>query len=649
MTTDVVNDLYMYAANSLASSVYDAIRSRCTAIKLDDVLAIVEEPTRKEFGDLSLPLHRLSRICGLNISDLKEVISGLQLNNLFSKSYVANGYLNVFINEVNYAKLLADIIKSVGGRYGFIEDVSKLNIVVEFVSANPVHPLHIGSGRNAVLGEFLSRVFEVRGHRVQRRYYINDLGRQVAVLVYGYIRLGRPEIPSDVKPDEWLGFIYAVTNTVLDIVELRDELSKLSTVDQDIVSAKRLELDGLIAVLNELRARDESLVDKLVESINEDVDPNKSVEDLMIRYEEGDPDVKEVFRYVVNMVLTGMSSTLSRLGIAFDKWDWESDLVFSGLVKELIELARKSEYFTIHKGAPALDFTSLQGEPVKLLLKLPKNVEIPPLILMRDDGTALYVTKDIAYSITKFKDFNADLVVNVVGNEQTLAQAQLRLALYALGFKDEASRLLHYSYELVMLPGIKMSGRRGRYVSVDQVLDNLEVRVEDIMRSRGAVVDEHAKKVMSVGAFKYMMLSSSPTKVINFDPEIALNLSRNSAPYLQYTYARTSSILRKYGKDLDWGRIDFISASKPMRREILQHLSKFPHIITKVSKDLDPELLTTYLNRLADMFNSWYDVEPIIHEPDEGVRQFKLFLTYVSGIVIKNGLYVMGIEVLERI
>ncbi|MEM1600888.1 MAG: arginine--tRNA ligase, partial [Sulfolobales archaeon] len=433
------------------------------------------------------------------------------------------------------------------------------------------------------------------------------------------------------------------------IIELKKEILNAG-MDRDVIMAKQSELDELMAILSELRSRDEAVVDRLLDSIAEDADPGKSVEELMARYERGDPDVKEVFRYVVNMVLTGINLTLNRLGITFDKWDWESELVFSGLVKEVIERARRCEYFTLHKGVPALEFKSLQeDESIRSLLRLPKSIEIPPLILMRSDGTTLYVTKDIAYSIMKFRDFNADLVINVVGNEQTLAQAQLRLALYALGFRDEASKLLHYSYELVTLPGIKMSGRRGRYVSVDQVLNGLEARVENIMRSRGTVVDDHVKKVMAVGAFKYMMLAASPSKVINFDSEIALNLNRNSAPYLQYTYARAFNVLRKYGRELEWGRIDFTSASKPLRRELAYHLSKFPYILTKVSKDLDPELLTTYLNRLADIFNSWYDAEPIIHEPDEGVRNFKLFLTYTTGIVIKNGLYVMGIDVLEKI
>ncbi|MEM4519066.1 MAG: arginine--tRNA ligase [Sulfolobales archaeon] len=645
-----IHDLYTYSINSLANSIYEVISSKCGSIQPSDLVPYVEEPARKDYGDLSLPLHRISRICGINLNEVSNIVKGLRLCDLFSRSDLVNGYLNVFINEVNYAKILADIIRKDNERYGFVQDDRRLKVIVEFVSANPVHPLHIGSGRNAVLGDFLSRIFEVRGHEVQRRYYVNDLGRQVAVLVYGYVMLGKPEIPNNVKPDEWLGFIYAVTNTIIDIIELRKELPKFDGIDGDTRVVKQRELDELMGVLSELRSRDEALVDKLLDSISSDVDPVKSVEDLMMRYERGDPEVKEVFRYVAGMVLSGINSTLSRLSIHFDKWDWESDLVFSGMVREVLELARRSNYFTLHKDAPALDFSDLQmDQSIKALLRLPRSVEVPPLILMRSDGTTLYVTKDIAYSVMKFRDFNADLVINVVGNEQTLAQAQLRLALYALGFKDEASKLLHYSYELVTLPGIKMSGRRGRYVSVDQVLDGLEVKVEDIMKSRGIGAEERVKKAMAVGAFKYMMLSSSPTKVINFDPEVALNLSRNSAPYLQYTYARASSILRKYGKSLEWDLINFKSASNPIRREILQLISKFPYIITKVSKDLDPELLTTYLNKLADVFNSWYDVEPIIHEVDEGVKHFKLFLTYSVGLVIKNGLYVMGIDVLDRI
>lgn len=645
----VVDDPFSYVVDSLTSLVYSRIKDVCVGIQPSNLAVFVEEPSRREFGDLSIPLYRLSKVCGVGVDDLSDTLKDLSLNNIFSNVEIVKGYLNVFINEVNYARILADTVRMRGQDYGFVKDYKKLNVVIEFVSANPVHPLHIGSGRNAVLGEFLSRVFEVRGHRVQRRYYVNDLGRQVATLVYGYLKLGRLEVPQGLRPDEWFGFIYAVTNTVVDIIKVRNDIKSLGGVSEDLVS-KRRELDELMSTLAELRSRDEVLVDKLSNEISKDEDPDKVIEDLMRRYEVGDKDVVDVFRYVVREVLTGIDYTLRRLGIRFDVWDLESDLVFSGLVREVLDLARKSNYFTLHKGVPALNFKELQSDDLlRQILKLPKATEIPPLILMRSDGTTLYVTRDIAYSIRKFKDFNADLVINVIGNEQTLAQAQLRLALYALGFRDEASKLLHYSYELVTLPGIKMSGRRGRYVSVDQILDHLGFRVEEVMKSRGISVDDYVKEVMAVGAFKYMMLSSSPTKVINFNFEAALDLSRNSAPYLQYTYARTCGVLRKYGRGIEWDLIDFTSANDPTRRELLLQLSKFAYVMSKTFRDLDPEILVTYLNRLADIFNAWYDSQPILHEVDEGVKQFKLFLTYVTNIVIKNGLYVMGIDVLERI
>lgn len=645
----LVDDPFSYVVNSLISIIYSKVRDICVDIQPNNLVVLVEEPSKKEFGDLSIPLHRLSRICNVSVDDLSETLRNLSLNDVFSKVEMVKGYLNVFINEVNYARVLANTVRMKGQDYGFLKDDKRLNVVVEFVSANPVHPLHIGSGRNAVLGEFLSRIFEVRGHRVQRRYYVNDLGRQVATLVYGYLKLGRPKVPQGLRPDEWFGFIYAVTNTVVDVIKIRNEIKGLSSVSEELVS-KRRELDELMSTLAELRSKDEALVDKLLNEISKDEDPDKVIEDLMRRYEIGDEEVVDVFRYVVREVLSGIDTTLRRLGIRFDVWDLESDLVFSGLVRDVLDLARRSKYFTLYKGVPALDFKELQSDDlIRQALKLPKATEIPPLILMRSDGTTLYVTRDIAYTIHKFKDFNADLVINVIGNEQTLAQAQLRLALYALGFRDEASKLLHYSYELVTLPGIKMSGRRGRYVSVDQVLDHLGLRVEEIMKTRGINVDNHVKEVMAVGAFKYMMLSSSPTKVINFNYEAALDLNRNSAPYLQYTYARTCGVLRKYGRGIEWDSIDYTSANDPIRRELLLQLSKFAYIMSKTFKDLDPEVLVTYLNRLADIFNAWYDSQPILHEVNEGVKQFKLFLTYVTNIVIKNGLYVMGIDVLERI
>ncbi len=645
----IIRDPYTYLLGEFAELVCRALADFCPSLALNDVLHIIEEPPRREYGDLSLPMYRLLKYCKVDLSKFANAVRNISLNKIFMELKIVNDYLNVRINTAEYAKVIINAVRGDGANYGLIPDDRKLNIVIEFVSANPVHPLHIGSGRNAVLGDFLARLFEVKGHNVQRRYYINDLGRQVATLVYGYMRLGMPTPPEDVRPDIWFGLIYAVTNTIIDILRLRKELSNAGKNDPEAY-VKQLELDELIMTLSELRSRNKELVDRLLDNISRDSDPDKNVEELMMRYESGDPKAVSLFRFVVAKVLSGIQETLRRLNVRFDKWDWESDLVFNGMVRNVLELARKSNYFILYKGAPALDFSSLQHDPdIKKSLKLPKSINIPPLILMRSDGTSLYVTRDIAYTIMKFNDSRADLVINVIANEQTLAQAQLRLALYALGFKEEAVRTIHFSYELVNLPGVKMSGRRGRYVSVDEVLDNLEYMVEEIMRSRGSTVSNEVKKVISVGAFKYMMLASSPNKVINFDANEALNLNRNSAPYLQYTYARTCGVLNKYGRDLEWDLIDYSAANVEPRRELLYHIGKFPYIISKVATDLEPEILIVYLNRLADLFNSWYDQEPILKEVSEGIKQLKLFITYATNIILRNGLGIMGIDVLERI
>jgi len=650
-----ISDPYSYLVNTLASNIHALISGTCSLITVDDIKLLIEEPPKREYGDLSLPLPRIAKLCGVALNEfsnlLQEGLRNVLRNQFLSDVKIYGSYLNVFINEVKYAEIVSNCVRTYGKDYGYVRDDKPLNIVVEFVSANPVHPLHIGSGRNAVLGDFIARVFEVRGHRVQRRYYVNDLGRQVATLVYGYIKLGTPEIPENVKPDEWFGFIYAVTNTVIDIIRLKRELDKLrNSSTSDDYHSKQLELAELIGILAELKSRNEDVVNKLIDSISRDSDPDRAVDELMRLYELRDPEVTKVFKLVVTQVLKGINETLRKLNISFDKWDWESELVTEGMVAKVIEIARGSKYFTLYKDAPALDFSDLQRDPyIRSLLKLPKSIEIPPLILMRSDGTTLYVTRDIAYTVKKFRESNADLVINVVGNEQTLAQAQLRLALYALGFVNEAARTLHYAYELVTLPGTKMSGRKGRYVSIDQVVNDLELRVEKVMKGRGSIINEYTRRAIATGAFKYVMLASSPLKVITFDAESALDLNRNSAPYLQYTYARTCGVLSKYGRELMWDSINYSAAKEGIKRHLLLLVGKFPYILTKTSKDLDPEILVTYLNKLADTFNYWYDSEPILHEPDEGIKQFKLFLTYSVGIVLRNGLHVLGIEALERI
>ena len=641
-----------YIEDLIAEKIIEAVKDYCDISK-QEILNYIEEPPRPEFGDLALPVGRLRRHCKeMPIKNLMPKISSkISELDITYKVNVVSGYINSFLDKVQYSQIVMRSLKSLKGSYGKVSGIKSERIIVEYVSANPIHPLHVGSGRNAVLGEFVARALEFVGHKVQRRFYVDDVGRQVAILAFGYKLLGEPEPPKDMKVDYWFGYIYAVTHTLMDIIKLKKEVNELKRKGNvDELTFKLRELDGLMAMAARLRERDVKTFDKILDAINKVEDPEYEVMKLSREYERGELEAKRLVRKVINYVLKGFKETLGKLGIDFDKWDWESDLVWSGFVDKILEKAMKSPYFKFYKGVPALDFSYLTNDPlVRELLKIPKALEIPPLVLKRSDGTTLYTTRDIAYTIYKFEDYNADKVINVIASEQTLPQAQLRLALYALGYKEYAANLIHYSYEMVNLPGIKMSGRRGVYVTIDEVLERCMEKVRELLQSRGKEVSEDIVKDVTLAAFKFAMLSVSPGKPVLFNIDNVVNLERNSGPYLQYTYVRALSVLRKYGKDIEWDSISFDYVNEnELIWGMVKFIGKFPKVVRRVSTYLDPEYLATYLLKLADKFNTFYDKEPIIGEKEEGRRQLKLALTYGVKTILKNGLYILGIPTPER-
>ena len=647
-----MTDPYSKLIESIVSHVVEGIRSELgCGLKTHDVLGIIEEPPRREFGDLAIPVPRLLRKCKVEFQDLMNHVKEFVKKSTYVKDINTVGpYINMFIDMQVYGRYVIEVLRSEGESYGFNQGAGE-RIVVEYVSANPVHPLHIGSGRNAALGEFIARVLELNGNKVERRYYINDLGLQVAYLAYGYKLLDKPDSPSDIKVDHFMGLIYAAAATLIDIILLKKEIEDAKSAG-DTNKYKELNdrLSELLADLERIRSRLPRYVDKLIDKIKEKQDPITEVYEIMRKYESGDPETIELVREAVEKVMAGIKDTLGNLGVAIDKWDWESDLIRENYVSEVLKKAFKSPYLTMKKGVPALDFSQLlKDNELKTKLRIPRYTDIPPLVLVRSDGTTLYTTRDIAYTVKKFREFSADKVINVIAVEQILPQAQLRLALYMLGYKKEAKSLVHYAYEMVTLPGASMSGRRGRYVTIDEILDELKAIARKLMIERGVKPKDDVLLKIARSAFKYIMLSASPSKPIVFDLSKAMDIKTNSAPYLMYTYARANSVLAKCNYVIDWSKINYDGCDEGLRRELIWLIGKFPHVMKYVLKYLRPEDLATYLNKIADVFNSWYDKERILDSSNESLRNLKLAITYGVKIVMRNGLTAMGLDVLERI
>jgi len=267
-----------------------------------------------------------------------------------------------------------------------------------------------------------------------------------------------------------------------------------------------------------------------------------------------------------------------------------------------------------------------------------------PLTLTRSDGTTLYPTRDIAYSLWKLG--RAERVINVIGVQQTLAQTQLRLALYLIGGAELAKRLIHYSYESVRLPGIKMSSRRGRFVTADELVEEAVERAREETLKRGLAggkdVDEIAEKV-GIGAIKYTFLSVSPSKVITFKWERVLDFNQNSGPFVQYAYVRARSILRKADCKPELHPEALGEEEKPL----IMMVGEFPEVVSLAADSLRVDLLAQFLNDLAIAFNKYYDTTPVLRAP-EGMRETRLAVVEAVATTLKNGLALMGIEVPER-
>ncbi len=644
-TADPYRDLLKTIAESISR---EFSQSLGTDVPSDLIVRVIEEPPLRKFGDLGIPVPRLSKELGLKFQEVAaSVEAGLRNVNVISKVTRVGPYVDAFIDAEKYASKVLESLKELSENYGVPRVEEPQKIVVEYVSANPVHPLHIGSGRNAAIGDFIYRILSMAGHNVERRYYVDDMGLQVAYLAYGYLKLGRPNPPEGMKPDKYYGLIYAAAATIVDLLEAKKKVEALKEKGGHEYSDALRELDSLMGDLARIRERIPEEVDELIEEISKDEDPRASIATLMRNYEFGNEEA-QVMREVSEKVMEGIKETLTRLGINMDVWDWESDLVREGLVRKVLEEARKSQYFTIHRGVPALDFKELlKDKDLRRRLRIPEGLEIPPLILVRSDGTTLYTTRDIAYTLKKFREAQAKKVYNVIAIEQTLPQAQLRLALYALGHKFEAENTIHYSYEMVNLVGASMAGRRGRYVTVDDLLDQMKERILDIMSERGSRSEDIAEK-MARSAFRYMMLSTSPNKTLVFDVSKALNIRQASGPYIQYTYARAKAVLTKAG-GVPWNKLEFKGAGKGLRRELIWLLGKFPHVMKRVLESLRPEDLVAYMNKVADTFNTWYGAEPIAKEVDEGLRALKLAITYGVSVVLANSMKALGMDVLERV
>ncbi len=616
--------------------------------------AVLQEPPSLEFGQLASSVsYELSKTLKADSAHIARSICGridpARLELIERVEPAGSGYVNFHLDFRKAAdEILADAV-SERELYGLELTKEPKRIVVEHTSANPSGPLHLGHARNTILGDALARLLKARGHKVQTRFYIDDVGKQVAMLAYGYSLLARPEPVG--KPDQWLGLLYACVNCSVQIETLKAEISRLEgTSDlENRGSELNEELDDWAAVAKELESIDSALFRMTLKAVQSRADPMEEVEHLVMQYEKGDKKTREVVRSVADLCLEGIRETLEEMEITFDEWDWESELVWSGEVQELMKKLSSTPFAVSDGPSLSLDVDQVaRSHGLDRALGFAQGYELPKLTLARSDGTTLYVARDIAYSIKKFR--NADIVINVIGSEQRLAQLQLKLALYALGAEQVARNLVHYAYGIVELPGVKMSKRRARYISVDEIISQAVSRVREKISTRGDSLSEEERakigRTVGLAAIRYAMLSTSSTKTITFTWDRVLSLERNSAPFINYAYTRTRGILEKAGEIHE--QPDYGALTDPLERLLILQIGKFPLILTEAADNLKPEQVAAYANMLAEKFHEYYEKVNVLRADTPSLRAARLMLVRALGVVLANATHVLGIELAEK-
>jgi arginyl-tRNA synthetase len=620
-----------------------------------DLASSLEDPPNQEFGhlasSLSFELARVQKTKPMAIAiEIVDELNRTKQHHLVESIQAAEpGYVNFKAKIETLAQLTLDAIHHEGSSYGLLKTDQPQRVIVEHTSANPARPIHIGTAKNSIFGDALARILTGRGHDVKTHFYIDDTGRQVAQMAYGYKLLGEPK--PDGKPDVFFGKVYSITSTLVELDECKKRLAllrKTNASDIDIVAVTK-ELDEWVGVAAELQSKYPVEFDLLSQKIRNDPDSQRFINELIRRYEKADPETKSLIRRVSQMVLAGFEETLRRAHVHFDQWDWESDMLWSGRVSELLDRLKETGLAQNKAGAWVLDVgKAVDLHALREKLGLSKSFEVSSLTLTRSDGTTLYPTRDIAYSLYKFE--KADRVINVIGVEQSLAQLQVKVAMWVLGYRKQALNLLHFPIGLLTLEGQRMSARRGRYVTFDQLLDEALLRAKEEVDRRSSELPEEVKQrvaeSLSVSAIRYAMLSVEAVKSTNFTWDRALNFESNSAPFINYAYTRGLGILKKLSSFEPPSR--FNRLKEPAEQNLILALARFPETFARSAEELNPTLLCLYSNDLAQRFHEFYEKSDISHLQDEELKRQRASLVDATGTVLKCVTRLIGLKLAER-
>ena len=569
-----------------------------------DPKTVQVQKTRSEFeGNLTLVVFPFLKISRKKPEDTAADLGEWLKNNceMVSDYNVVKGFLNLVISAQTWTDLLNKI--DADEHYGEKQSAADSKLVmIEYSSPNTNKPLHLGHVRNNLLGWSLAKIMEANGNRVVKTNIVNDRGIHICKSMLAWLKWGNGETPetSGKKGDHLIGDYYVAFDK-----HYREEIKELVAQGMDEEKAKQ----------------EAPLI--------------KEAHEMLVKWENNDPEVRALWKKMNEWVYAGFDETYKALGVSFDKIYYESQTYLEG--KEKVEEGLQKGFFYRRDDNSVWADLTKEGLDEKLLL--------------RSDGTSVYMTQDIGTAKLRFQDFPIDQMIYVVGNEQNYHFQVLSILLDKLGFKW-GKDLVHFSYGMVELPNGKMKSREGTVVDADDLIAAMIAdarKTSDELGKNADLTEEERQEIarkVGMGALKYFILKVDARKNMLFNPEESIDFNGNTGPFIQYTYARIQSILRKAGEQT----AVLPAAYKPSTKEVdlIQKISEYGAAVEQAGKDYSPSGIANYCYELTKAFNQFYHDYSILNADTEEEKQFRLVLARNVGKTLKNGMALLGIEVPER-
>ena len=578
----------------------------CFGTESDEKLIQVQK-TKKEFeGDLTLVVFPLLRISKKSPVDTAQVLGEYLVKEVdeIVRFNVVKGFLNFVIADAYWFGFLKSNLSN--SQFGNSASSTEEPVVIEFSSPNTNKPLHLGHVRNILLGHSVAAIVEASGRKVKRVNLVNDRGIHICKSMIAWQKWGNEITPekANKKGDKLVGDFYVM-------FDQKNKIEVKKLIDSGI-DPKKAEKESPLLI---------------------------EAQQMLQKWEQGDVEVKSLWEKMNNWVYGGFDLTYERMGIRFDKIYYESQTYLLG--KRLVEDGlTKGVLFKKEDGSVWADLSG-DGMDEKLLL--------------RADGTSVYMTQDLGTAKLRYDDFNADKLIYVVGNEQNYHFEVLQIILKKIGF-DWAEKIKHLSYGMVELPHGKMKSREGTVVDADELMEEMFQTAKKLTTELGKV-EEFSEdesnalfEMVGLGALKYFILKVDPKKNMMFDPAESVDFTGNTGPFVQYTHARISSLLRRAKEQ----GIAFEQAAEtefelhPKEVRILHHLHQYPAIIALSAANLSPAMLSNYIYDLVKEYNQFYQEVSIFKESDQQKVIFRLQLSKLTAQVIKSGMELLGIQVPDR-